>query len=87
MHWSDGSLYKGEWKNGKMDGFGQMSKENKIIEGIWSKNTYIGNENDQKKQMEKRLPKKFKNLYIHLNNFEIIPEESQGSEVIDKQDN
>jgi hypothetical protein len=38
MHWKNGNIYKGFWKNGKQNGEGEifLANENKWKKGIWN---------------------------------------------------
>jgi len=40
-NWNSGSVYVGEWKNGLMDGSGEMTRDGKKIKGKWKKHKRI----------------------------------------------
>ena len=39
--WKSGKIYKGEWKNNKMDGIGEFSENGNVIKGTWKKSKLI----------------------------------------------
>ena len=43
LHWKNGRIYKGNWKNGKQNGEGELfSEENKIWKkGIWNEGNVV----------------------------------------------
>jgi len=42
--WSDGSSFKGQWKNGMKNGEGKMKSIDSTYTGIWKEDKYIGKE-------------------------------------------
>jgi hypothetical protein len=46
--WHDGRMYKGNWKNGKMQGEGQLiGVDGKVVNSIWENGKRIKDENSK----------------------------------------
>ena len=57
MHWSDGSVYKGDWVQGVQHGVGTIQlKDGKVKKGRFENNMYIGKVLDERERESLKSP-------------------------------